>query len=238
MSILSNIWEHSRGEKTHSSYECCLQLAAPLMQKWFLGCSHTPSHLLKWHSGSSEILGFISLMYTCQMIIGRHGQAITVLQGPLLLEVSRKRLPTSCLISLWDTLIPWWLMQRGSNTSLLLGSEKSESFQEKKKKKENEKKKREAVTWKYLKSSSTSFHCIIWLWSSFTVISFFICQGSFHKIYSCIWKEISWKDCPAMTTYQEQRSREKHLIKDHSNGTLHALYQWNTSTSEVVRGHC
>lgn len=36
------------------------------MQKCFLGHFPIPSHLLQWHPGSLEILGFVSLMHTCQ----------------------------------------------------------------------------------------------------------------------------------------------------------------------------
>lgn len=116
------------------------------MQKLFLGCFHTPSHLLQWHPGSSEILGFVSLMYTYQMITGWHGQAIVILQGPLLLlEVSRKSLPTTCIASLWSTSVPWWWMRRDDQTLLCYQTRKHNPFKQGKKNQPN--KQTDTVVW-------------------------------------------------------------------------------------------
>ena len=113
------------------------------------------------------------------IIIGWHGQAIIILQGPPLLEVSGKTLPAACLISRLDTLVPWWWMHREDQTFLFIRREiRTLSSKEEKR----------SMPLKHLKSARTYFHCTVWLWSPFTIISCALCQDSFHVIYSYISK--------------------------------------------------
>lgn len=121
-------------------------------------------------------------------LIGWHGQAVKILQGPLLLKVSRKRLPTTCLISLWGALVPWWWMHREDQT-LFCYQMRSQNSSKKGKKFHTIK--------TFIKCKNIfSLHN---LWSPLTIIPCFICQINFCTIYSCIKKN---PKTPAKTPLQ------------------------------------
>lgn len=105
------------------------------MQKCFLGYFPTPSHLLQWHPGDSEILGFVSLMHICQCNTNTNKLTQAGCQNPSgatsvesLKEKTANHLPYFS-VRRFGTMV--MNAQRGSNIALL-SDEKSEFFKERK----------------------------------------------------------------------------------------------------------
>lgn len=106
------------------------------MQKCFLGYFPIPSHLFQWHPGSSEIVGFVSLMHICQCNTNNANRLTQAgCQNPSrATSVESLKEKTANHLSYFSvrgfgTMV--MNAQRGSNI-VLLSDEKSEFFKERK----------------------------------------------------------------------------------------------------------